>query len=101
MDVQYDVCLLKELSHGWNRESYRVTGTPDFTTPDSHCQYDVCLLKELSHGWNRESYRVTGTPDFKRRSAMSMSVFRPTEISALEIAAEQVSIIRSALHGLK
>ena len=56
------VYLLKELSHGWNRESYRVIGTPDFTTPDSHCQY-VSLLKELSHGWNRESYQVTGTPD--------------------------------------
>ncbi|KAI0213842.1 Myotubularin-related protein 13 [Lamellibrachia satsuma] len=48
--------------------------------------------EELNPGWSRESYRGSGTPDFKRRSAISLSVFRPKEISALEIAAEQLRV---------
>ena len=61
----------------------------------------MCLFQELTTGWNRDSYRGSGTPDFKRRSAISITVFRPKEISALEIAAEQVSADTGWHSGLK
>ena len=44
--------------------------------------------KELGNSWGRDSWK--GTPDSQRRSVSASSIFKPREISALELAAEQV-----------
>ena len=62
------------------------------------CNGVVCFYvqgKEFSYGSSGPGRRTGSTPDSKRRSVtQNTPMFRPREISALEIAAEQVHYCR-------